>query len=132
VLHKPPRTVSDNVTHAPTQTLVPPNIGPGDGLTFTVVVTKHPVGNVYFITVDRPFVWPVTVVVVLGPGVQVAAAGTLLVHVPIGVASVSVILLATHTADGPTIGAGSGFTVTTAVPVIVREQPVVVLVATTV
>ena len=119
--HKPPTTVSDNVVHAPTHTLDTPRIGPGEGLTFTVVVTKQLVGNVYFIVVDKPFVTPVTVVDELGPAVHVAASGLLLVHVPPGVPSVNVIVWPTHTDDGPDIGAADGeLTVTTTV----EAQPV--------
>jgi len=130
--HMPPTTVSLNGMHAPTHTLDRPRIGPGEGLTFTVVVTKQPVGSWYLITVDKPLVIPVTVVEELGPGVQVAATGLLLLHIPPGVASFKIIVASTHTAVGPTMGAGNGLTTTVALPVIVRLQPVAVIVATTV
>jgi len=46
LLHVPPAVALLRVLVAPTQTLVMPVIAAGSGLTVTVVVTAHPVGNV--------------------------------------------------------------------------------------
>ena len=52
-------------------------------------------------------------------------------HTPLPV-SVTVIAEPVHTAVGPPIAAGSGLTTIVALPLIVRVQPVAVLLATTV
>jgi hypothetical protein len=65
-------------------------------------------------------------------------AGTIVIvplgvlHVPPGVASVTVIVDPTHTLVGPPIGAGSGLIVIVTLPVINILQPVEVIVALTV
>jgi hypothetical protein len=72
---------------------------------------------------------PVTIPVVA----PIVAIGKLvLIHVPPGVRSVSVIVVPGHKADGPAIVAGNGFTLITALPDMVRVQPVAELVANTV
>ena len=62
---------------------------------------------------------------------MVAMAGKLLVQFP-PPPSVSIIVEPTHTAVGPEIGAGNGFTIIVALPVILLLQPVPVFVAVTV
>jgi hypothetical protein len=61
-----------------------------------------------------------------------ATVVVLLVQVPVAEGSVSGIPDPAQTAVGPMIGAGNGFMVIVALPDIGPEQPVVVLVATTV
>ena len=75
-----------------------------------------------------PMLKPLTNPVVLP---MVAIAGRLLIHTPLPV-SVTVIAEPVHTAVGPPIAAGSGLTTIVALPLIVRVQPVAVLLATTV
>jgi len=83
----------------------------GTTLTVTGYVLRQVVGNVYVI-IAVPLVIPDTT-----PPSRVteATAGTLLVQLPPAVALVKVILLPTHTAEEPAIGAGNGSTVSTAV-----------------
>ena len=46
ILHTPPPVLPDSVTQAPLQKEDGPEIGPGDRLTVTVVVTAQPAGVV--------------------------------------------------------------------------------------
>ncbi len=85
VLHSPPLTASVSVVLLPTHTSGTPPIG-ASGLTVTVCVAVHPVGNVYDMTVV-PSATPVNNPV---PVPMVATDGVLLLHVPPGVASDSV------------------------------------------
>ena len=56
-----------------------------------------------------------------GPGVIVAMVVVVVLHVPPGVGSLNVVVEPTQTDSPPSIGPGSGFTVT----VVVMLQPVV-------
>jgi len=105
----------------PTHTLladtpVVPVITVGNGFTVIVVVTKQPPGNVYVITAvpgEIPVTTPVSepIVAIEGePELQTPPPGELL----------RLIEEPTHTADGPVIAVGAGYTVI----VIEVEQPV--------
>jgi hypothetical protein len=92
-------------------------------------VEQPVVRSVYVITVDTLLSTPPTTMPVVAP--TVAATGLLLTHLPPDGTPVSVMVSLIHTAEGPIID-GRGSTMTVAVPVIVRKQPVTVFVATTV
>lgn len=101
LVHVPPVGVLDNVVVPPTHTRAVPVIAPGVTLTVTFVVTVPVPGTVYdikTIPLDMPVITPVLIPMVAMPGV-------VLVHVPPGVASVSVAELPTHIMVGPVIGA---------------------------
>ena len=118
VPHVPPPTSSARVIASPTHTWLGPVIGNGGIVMFTIWNTVQPNLVVYIMAV-APDATPVTT-----PEVEfiVAAPVIVLLHVPPGVASASVIVRNLHTVVGPVIGAGSGFTVTT----LVAAQPVLV------
>ena len=124
----PPVTISVYVIGIPIQMIFGPIIGPGTGLTVTIVAIWQPVDvNVYMIVVV-PVNKPLTI-----PEVEpiVAIAVLVLVQVPPGVASVSKMVVPGHKADGPTINAGIGLTTKIALSDIVRVHPVAALVAVT-
>jgi hypothetical protein len=125
----PPGTKSVIVTGTATQIVAGPMIGPGTGLTVITVVIKQPVAVMVYFIVVMPGMMPVTTPVV---GATVATAGALLLQVPPGVTSVTVIVVPGHNAVGPPIAAGNGLTVIVALPLIVLVQPVVAPVANTV
>lgn len=127
LVHKPPGMQSVSVSVAPTHTPAEPPMGQGERLTVTAVVVKQPVGKVYVVVVV-PVAIPVTMPV---EDPIVATVGVLLAQVP-PPGSVNIIVAPTQRADGPPIGEGSGLITITAVPVMVREQPVIAFVATTV
>jgi hypothetical protein len=127
LLHAPPITPSLNIVVAPTHTVDAPLIGVGVVFTFTVVVIRQVVGNVYVMIVV-PNAIPVTIPVEVP---IVAVAGVLLIHVP-PPGSVNVMVAPTHTAVGPLIGAGKGLIIIATLPLMVLLQLVVALVATTV
>ena len=115
LVHTPPATELVSVVVAPTQTVGIPPMTEGAGLTVIIFVTPQPVGNVYDIAV-APVTTPVTTPV---PEPTVAIPADALLHVPV-LLLVAVIVAPTHTADGPAMGDGNGFTVIG----VVREQPV--------
>ena len=110
LLQVPPAVASANVVVEAWHTVVVPVIIAGNGLTVTVVVTKHPVANVYDIT-DVPDVTPVTT----PPALIVATAGVALLQVPPAVTSANAVVEPAHTVTVPVIAAGKGLTVTVAV-----------------
>jgi hypothetical protein len=93
----------------------------GIGRTVTVVVTKQPVAVMVYVMTDVPAETPVTTPVA---GSTVATLGVALLQVPSGVASLNVVVDATHTLVVPEIAAGKGSTVIVAVPDIVFEHVV--------
>jgi len=112
LVQTPPNGLLVSVIISPTQRLetgrpVVPVITVGCGLTVTSVVTKQPPGSVYVIAVtpgEIPVTTPVPVIVPIPgePDVQVPPDGD----------PVRVMLLPTHTVEGPVIGKGIGLTVT--------------------
>ena len=116
LLNVPPGVPLLSNIELPMQTVDGPVRGAGVVLTVTVMPVEQPVGIVYLI-IAMPGVTPVTTPV-LKP--TVAMAGVLLLQVPPGIASLTVIAVPMHKTEGPTIGAGSGLTLTT----VVVEQPV--------
>ena len=109
LVHVPPGVASDNVVVCPTHTDVAPVIAAGDAFTVNDAVLVHPAVVVYVI-VTTPGATPVTVPLLLP---TVAIVPSLVVHVPPGVASVSVRVEPTQTLKVPPIAAGSALTVTT-------------------
>ena len=110
LLHVPPGVGLVSVLQKPIHVAAKPPIGPGNGFTVTTTVVKHPVGNVNVI-VATPALLPVTTPVTeLIP----AIVALLVLHVPgpPGEALLSVMVEPTHTTGVPSIGSGSGFTVT--------------------
>jgi hypothetical protein len=103
--HVPPGVRLFNIVALPWQTDVLPVIG-NSALTLTVIVAVQPIDVMYCIN-DVPAATPVTTPV---PGVIVAMPVFPLLHVPPGVASLSVVVLPTQTVATPVIGA-IGFTV---------------------
>lgn len=109
-VHVPPVTVSVSAVADPTQTFRLPVIGLGFGFTVTVMLLKHPPGRVYLITVvpgDTAVTFPVVDPIVATPGVPDF-------HVPPDGVSVITVVSPTHNRVSPTIGPGTGFTVTVA------------------
>lgn len=98
LLHAPPVGVPVSVIAVPTQAVPAPLIA---GVIFTVIalVTK-PVPTVYVI-VATPAATPLT----MPPGFILATSGLLLLHVPPGVMSFSVVVVPVHTVVLPVIGA---------------------------
>ena len=128
--HVPPVTTSDKVSVRPWHTIDGPSIGPGAVVTFTVVVAVQPVVVTRLvITVDTPAVAPAVTKPDVAP--IVATPGRLLVQVTGDTVVVSRAVVLAHNDVGPMI-VGTGFTTTTGLPLMVREQPVTGLVATTV
>ncbi len=116
-LHVPPLTLLLSVALLPMHRVVFPAIVVGSGLTVIVAVVMQPKGVVYSMATFAG-VTPVIVPLLMS---AVATAVFVLLHVPEGVVSLSIILLPWHTMAGPVIGV-SGFTVT----VVVAEQPAAV------
>lgn len=106
LLHVPPGSEFVRIVALPWQTVVAPPIAAGCAFTVKVTDATHPAGVVYFITLV-PAATPVTTPVI---GATVATPGVMLLQVPPGVASLSVVELPAHTDKVPVIGA-SGFTV---------------------
>jgi hypothetical protein len=102
----PPPLVLVNVTVLPIHTLAGPVIAAGTGFTVIGVVLLHPVGKVYVIE-TTPAPTPVTTPVV-EPTIAIEVEP--LAHVP-PPGEAKVILAPTHTAVGPVIAEGRGFTV---------------------
>ena len=113
-----PPPASFKVAVEPMQTLVVPVIPAGTGLTVNVSVVMQPVGNVYVI-VAVPNATPVTTPAFTS---TVAFDKSLLLHVPLAVASLSAMAALTHTLFGPVIAAGNGLTVIVALPDIISVQ----------
>lgn len=111
-LQLPPGVGSLRFIVEPAQTEFGPLIIPGKGLTVTVAVIRQPVGKVY-VMVE----WPTNATdpAVTVPLVDPTVATTLLLvlQVPPGLASLSVIDNPEQIGVTPAIGKGSGFTVTT-------------------
>ena len=115
LLQVPSGVASLSAVVKPAHTLVVPVIAAGSGFTVTTLVMIQPVGKVY-VTVAVPAVIPVITL-----PAAVATAVLLLLHVPEGVASLSVVVKPAQTAIVPVIDAGNGLTVTG----VVMIQPVV-------
>lgn len=107
-----PGVMSVSVMVEPTQTTDGPAIAAGSGLTVTGSIAGQPAPTAYEIEA-MPADTPVTIPVADTDPVS----GALLVHVPPGVTSDSVIVLPTHTEAGPLIADGPALTVTVRVTV---------------
>jgi hypothetical protein len=105
-LHVPPVVAHKRVMVLPAHTVKDAPVMGANGLTVAVAVTKQPVGNMYDIVVV-----PVNIPVIVPVGLIVPTNGLLLLHTPPPVASVSVVVLSTHTDKAPAIAAGNGLTV---------------------
>jgi hypothetical protein len=115
LLHTPPEVGCVRVRVWPSQTESVPTMADGAGVTVTTTVDRQPAVNAY-VMVAVPGATPVTTPVVRP---TVAMPVLLLVQVPPVDAFVSVIVEATQTLVGPTMGAAAFTTVTT----MVTEQP---------
>ena len=119
-LQEPPVGVAESVVLPPTHTTIVPVIGPGLGLTITVMLTEQPVGNVYTMVAvpgETPVMMP-------DDDPTVATPLLLLVHMPPAGLPVSDNVAPTQRRaiapeEIPKI-VGNGFTVTLAV----MKQPV--------
>lgn len=109
-VHMPPVVVSVNAVVVPAHNTLFPLIGCGNGFTVTTAVMIQPVGKVY-VTLAVPTLTPVTT----PDDEPIDIVAELALHVPPVIASLSVVVRPTHTASGPEIAAGNGFTVSTAV-----------------
>ena len=107
MLHPPLRLASVTNIVDPGQTADGPPIADGSGLTVTTAVRLHPKTEVY-VMVALTGATPETIPEALP---TVATSVLLLLHVPPAVASVSETVEPAHTASGPEIRAGNGFTV---------------------
>jgi len=110
LLHVHPAGVVVSVVVRPTHKLVLPVIGVGNGLTVTVAVAAHVVGNVYVIVAvpgagveETPLTSPV-------PATTVAIAVLLLVHTPPVGELPRAVVCPSHTVGVPVIADGNGFT----------------------
>jgi hypothetical protein len=119
LLQPPPNGVLVSVIVLPAHTVVGPLIAPAAVLTVTTAVVIQPPVDVYVIVAvpgagveDTPITTPV-----VDPTDAIAAL--LLLHVPPGVAELSVVVLPWHIVSTPVIFAGIGNTV----KVIVAIQP---------
>ena len=119
LLQPPPNGVLVSVIVLPAHTVVGPPIAPAAVLTVTTAVVIQPPDDVYVIVAvpgagveDTPITTPV-----VDPTDAIAAL--LLLHVPPGVAELSVVVLPWHIVSTPVIFAGIGNTV----KVIVAIQP---------
>jgi hypothetical protein len=105
LLHVPPAIGSVNDVVLPMHIEALPEIAAGDALTVITLVAMQPVGAAYDITAvpaDTPRISP--------PVPADAVDAALLLHMPPVVASARVMVLPTHTLEGPVIGAGRSFT----------------------
>jgi len=109
LLQVPPGVASLSIVVLPTHTCNTPVMGAGDGFTTSVKVIWQVVAVSVYVIVAEPVATPVTAPVT---EVTEAVVGRLLLHVPPGVASVSIIVWPWHTVGLPMIVAGKGFTVT--------------------
>lgn len=116
LLHAPPDVALLRVVDCPVHTVNMPVIEEGAGFTVTITLLWQPVG-VLLITVEVPKEIPVTIPVETP---HVATDGLLLLQVTPGVAELNVDVPPTQILSIPVIGAGSAFTVTTAI----ATQPV--------
>lgn len=107
MLHVPGST-SEAMTKPPTQTLDGAMIAAGTGSIVMTYEAEQPPEVVYNI-VSTPATAPVTVAVVPLPATPAVALVAL--HIPVGSASVRVIVPPTQTCVGPDIGDGSGLIV---------------------
>jgi hypothetical protein len=117
LLHVPPDVALVMVmVKPPAHTVDAPTIAAGNGNTVTIVVMIQPVESVYVIT-EVPAEMPVTT-----PDINPTWAFEVseLDHVPPVSVSDNEVVCPTHTVLIPSIGVGSGLTVTT----VVRKQPV--------
>jgi hypothetical protein len=109
LLHVPPDGEHVSVTLLEGHKVVGPPIAPGKGFTVVVRVLMQPVVVSLYVVVVVP---TVTVVTVPLEDPMLATPVLLLIHVPLGVASVNVMLDPIQTEVGPPISAGNTFTVT--------------------
>jgi len=110
LVHVPP-PASERLVVSPLHKKVLPVIAPGAGLTVIGLLTEQPVVVIVYEIVVVPVATPETTPV---DDPTVAALVFELLHVP-PPASVSDIVVPTHTEDAPVIGAGSALTVNTVV-----------------
>lgn len=113
--HVPP-VAHVNVIELPAHTVPGPNIGAVTGLTVTGFTAEHP-APIEYVIFTVPAVTPVTIPV---PDPTVAIPVALLLQVPPGVRSLSVIVAPIQTWLSPVIGFGEELTFT----VTVEKQPV--------
>lgn len=127
LVHTPPVMASVSVAFPATHTVPGPVIAPGEKLTVMTAVDEQP-DDATNVTVVVPGVTPESKPVV---AIIVATEVLLLVQVPVKPGADSEMDEPTQTAVGPPI-TGALLMIMIALPVMLREQPVVVLVATTV
>jgi hypothetical protein len=120
LVHVPPLIVLLSVVHEPSHTCAGPLIGYGARMIVISLVAIQPAlltATIVTVSTDTPVITPVV-------GLIAATAGLMLYHVtPPGVALVIVVEVRLQKPLLPTIGAGNGFTVTSAV----RTQPVLMV-----
>lgn len=109
LLHNPPMVVVLSVDVVCAQITVGPVIAAGEGFTVTIAVAAQPSVDVYDMIVVPPAT-PVTTPVVAP---TVATDVALLLQVPPGVASLSVVVCPEHTSSVPVMADGNALTVTT-------------------
>lgn len=126
----PPVGVPNNVMVAPIQTEENPEINDGAASTVTDFTTLQPVLATEYVIRATPEATPVTTP--LADPIVTMAAYPGALHTPPLVASASVMVLPTHTREGPVIGDGRGLTVTPRVTVQKVPEPPVVAVTVTV
>ena len=113
LLHIPPPGASVAVSADAAQSWLGTETGP-NGFTVTVFAAKHPGATTYDITVV-PRATPVTRTSGKGrpgPGLTVATATLLLLHIPPATESFNAAVFSWHITSGPKITAGNGCTVT--------------------
>ena len=110
-LHVPPALASLNVVVKPIHTFMLPVMVAGNGLTVMIAILAQPVAGSVTVSVPVPTLLPNINPEALPPDNIAPVA----LHAPPAVASVKVAVKPKHTVMGPVIGAGTGFTVNTAV-----------------
>ena len=108
LLHVPPAIMSPNEVVAPAHTFADPVITAGSGFVVTIVVAEQLFDVLYVITARPPVAPPVTI-----PDAEPTDATDkeLLLHVPLGVTSDSVVVAPEQALVTPVIPAGDAFTV---------------------
>ena len=109
LLHTPDGVPLVSVSGVPMHTRLLPVVAPGAGTASTVTTAVTAPEAAVYVIVAVPATTPVTT----PDELTVATAGVLLLHVPPGVASASVVVPVTHTVNVPVMGAVTvpGFTV---------------------
>jgi hypothetical protein len=125
LLHQvPPGVASLSTVVSPAHTLVVPVIADGNGFTVTIVLLEHPVEISVKVIIEVP-VGPTdetipVFTIGIGPGTTVAIVVFELLHVPDGIASLSMVVKPEHIEVIPVIAGGRGLTVT----IVEAAQPV--------